>query len=175
MLFTDWVCAFHSALPELALVTIPSSRRQAQVFDAVGIGCDSHRARLEEWIRSDHHSVAAGCGRRRMAADFLVGPEEGSSSLCWKSIAFQKSLEHSLMQAGASVRVSRRCAGIFGTLTRTRSLATVPEGAVRIASDIGVRLILAPGKTEAVVSWVGSGFRPVRRRLMLLSPNRQVK
>ena len=50
----------------------------------------------------------------------------------------------------------------------------VTEGPSRIASDFGFQLNLAPGKTEAVVSWVGPGSRPIRRRLMALSNNRQV-
>ena len=51
-------------------------------------------------------------------------------------------------------------------------LATVTEGTVRIVSDFGLQLNLAPGKTEAAVGWVGPGSRPVRRRLMSLSDNR---
>ena len=53
-------------------------------------------------------------------------------------------------------------------------LAMVTEGTSRIASDFGFQLNLAPGKTEAVVSWVGPGSRPIRRRLMALSNHRQV-
>ena len=48
------------------------------------------------------------------------------------------------------------------------------RGTSRIASDFGFQLNLAPGKTEAVVSWVGPGSRPIRRRLMALSNDRQV-
>ena len=54
-----------------------------------------------------------------------------------------------------------------------REAATVSEGTVRIASDFGLQLKLSLGKTEAVVSWVGPGSRPIRRRLMSLSTNRQ--
>ena len=50
----------------------------------------------------------------------------------------------------------------------------VTKGTSRTASDFGFQLNLAPGKTEAVVSWVGPGSRPIRRRLMALSNNRQV-
>ena len=53
-------------------------------------------------------------------------------------------------------------------------LAMVTKGTARIATDFGFQLNLAPGKTEAVVSWVGPGSRPIRRRLMALSNNRQV-
>ena len=53
-------------------------------------------------------------------------------------------------------------------------LAMVTKGTPRIASDFGFQLNLAPRKTEAVVSWVGPGSRPIRRRLMALSNNRQV-
>ena len=53
-------------------------------------------------------------------------------------------------------------------------LATVTQGTVRIASDFGLQLDLVPGKTEAAVSWVGLGSRPIRRRLLSLSANRQV-
>ena len=53
-------------------------------------------------------------------------------------------------------------------------LAMVTKGTSRIASDFGFQLNLAPGKTEAVASWVGPGSRPIRRRLMALSNNRQV-
>ena len=47
-------------------------------------------------------------------------------------------------------------------------LAMVTKGTSRIASDFGFQLNLA------VVSWVGPGSRPIRRRLMALSNNRQV-
>ena len=50
----------------------------------------------------------------------------------------------------------------------------VTKGTSRIASDFGFQLNLVPGKTEAVVSWGGPGSRPIRRRLMALSNNRQV-
>ena len=49
----------------------------------------------------------------------------------------------------------------------------VTKGTSRIASDFGFQLNLAPGKTEAVVSWVGPGSRPITRRLMALPNNRQ--
>ena len=51
-------------------------------------------------------------------------------------------------------------------------LAPVKEGTVRIASDFGLQIKLAPGKTEVVVSWFGRRSRPVRRRLMSLSDKR---
>ena len=53
-------------------------------------------------------------------------------------------------------------------------LAMVTKGTSRIASGFGFQLNLAPGKTEAVASWVGPGSRPIRQRLMALSNNRQV-
>ena len=53
-------------------------------------------------------------------------------------------------------------------------LAMVTKGTSRIASAFGFQLNLAPRKTEAVVSWVGPGSRPIRRSLMALSNNRQV-
>ena len=74
------------------------------------------------------------------------------------------------MQVGASVRVPRRCGGIFGT--RELVLKTLPCP-THMASDFVFSSNLAPGKTP-VVSWVGPRTRSVRRRLMSLSPNRQV-
>ena len=53
-------------------------------------------------------------------------------------------------------------------------LVMVTEGTSRITSDFGFQLNLAPGKTEAVLSWVGPRSRPIRRRLMSLSDNRLV-
>ena len=114
-------------------------------------------------------------------------------------LAFQNSLEQFLGQVEATISVTRRCGCIFGTgevvqetvpcptymddstiLMEADSqesllvgLAMVTKGTSRIASDFGFRLDLAPRKTEAVVSWVGPGSRPIRRRLMALSNNRQ--
>ena len=59
-------------------------------------------------------------------------------------------------------------------MTLLARLAVVTEGTSRIASDFGLQLNLAHGKTKAVVSWVGPRSRPVRRRLMSLSTIRQV-
>ena len=113
-------------------------------------------------------------------------------------LAFQNSLEQFLGQVKATIHVPRRCGCIFGT--REVVQETVPcstcmddltilmeadsfesllvklamEGTSRIASDFGFQLNLAPGKTEAVVSWVGPGSRPIRRRLMAHPNNRQV-
>ena len=113
---------------------------------------------------------------------------------------FQESLEHFLAQTGVIVRAPRRCGGIFAVgevvqealpcptymddlailleadsyLALMVRLATVTEDTIRMASDFGLQLNLAAGKTEAVVNWVGAGSRPIRRRLMSLSANRQV-
>ena len=115
-------------------------------------------------------------------------------------LAFQNSLEQFLGQVEATINVPRRCGWIFGTgevvqetvpcptymddLTILMEadpyesllvkMATVTKGTFRIASDFGFQLNLALGKTEAVVSWVGPGSRPIRRRLMALSNNGQV-
>ena len=66
------------------------------------------------------------------------------------------------------------CPGEADSYRVARETCGVTEGTSRIASDFGLQLNLAPGKTEAVVSWVGAGSRPVRRRLMSLSANRQI-
>ena len=99
-----------------------------------------HRRRAEDPLgRVDpdrrHHYQAAGCcgvlaqdGSGLPQEPLVLGIRfaEASSYFCWRSagrslggrgtfLAFQASLEHFLMHAGASVRVPRRCGGIFGT------------------------------------------------------------
>ena len=91
-------------------------------------------------------------------------------------LSFQTSLEQFLLQVGASVRALRRLGGIFGTGEPVQEtlpcpaymddltilleadaypellarLAVVTEGTARIASDFGLQLNLAPGKTKAL-------------------------
>ena len=98
-------------------------------------------------------------------------------------LAFPNSLEHFLGQVEATICVPRRFSGIFGTGEEVQEtlpcptymdcltimmeadsyesllvkLAMVKVGTSRIASDFGFQLNVAPGKTEAVVSWVGPG------------------
>ena len=80
------------------------------------------------------------------------------------------------MQVGASVRVPRRCGGLFGTgglRPGDPAASGFASGVAREAGGghgghgphcvgFGLQLNLAPGKTETVVSWVGPGSRPVR-------------
>ena len=98
-------------------------------------------------------------------------------------LAFQNRLEQFLGRVEATINVSRRRGGIFGTgevvqetvpcptymddltiLMEADSyesllvkLATLTRGTFHIASDFGFQINVAPGKTEAVVSWVGPG------------------
>ena len=76
VLFTDLAGAFCSALPELALGAILSSRKRGQVFDALGIAGEQ-RVRLEGLIWTEDTAVkrqdVAACWRS-MAADFYRDP-----------------------------------------------------------------------------------------------------
>ena len=191
VLFTDLASAFYSAPPELAMGAVLSSRKRNQVFDALGIAGEQ-RVRLEELIRGKMLR-RAGAGWQRTSTGYtwfwvsgsrkqvhaFVGTRLGDPFaevvLAFTFLALEASLEHLLMQVGASVRVPRRFGGIFGTWEIVQEpllcptyvdllaipldadsypallarLVTVSEGTVRILSDFGLQLSLAPGKTEA--------------------------
>ena len=76
VLFTDLASEFYSALPELALGAILSSRKGTHVFDALCIA-QEQRTVLEELIKSEDATVkrqeVAACWRR-MAAVFHGDP-----------------------------------------------------------------------------------------------------
>ena len=75
-LVADLAGAFYSALPELALGAILSSRKRDPVFDALGIAGEQ-RACLEEVIRSEDTTMKrqdVAVSWRKMAADFHRDP-----------------------------------------------------------------------------------------------------
>ena len=124
VLFTDLAGAFYYALPELALGAIPSSRKRAQVFDALGIAHEQS-ARLEELIRSEDTTIkrqevggvlAQHVGGLPQGAVVLgIGIAETSSHVCWHS-------------AEGSPGGSGVCAGLSGVSREPGALSHAGRG-----------------------------------------------